>query len=126
MAKSAFTILDELATGISELQSALAPLASLTGGDGPFPARRGRPKRVKRSGKRGVRGKATPAAAPTKTKRPRKPVSAAVKAKRVLQGRYLGAIRPLTKAQRAKVKKVQAAKGHVAAIREAKSTREDV
>lgn len=48
-------------------------------------------------------------------------MSAAVKAKRVLQGRYLGAIRPLSKANRAKVKAVQAKQGHAAAIALAKS-----
>ena len=122
MTRNVFTILDDLGTGLSELKSALAPLVSLTGG-GPFPVRRGRPKAVKRSGRRRVGRKAASAAAPTKASRSRKPVSAAVKAKRVLQGRYLGAIRPLTKAQRAKVKKVQAAKGHVAAIKAAASLR---
>jgi hypothetical protein len=117
MAKSVFAILEDLGTNLSELKNALAPLASLTGGDGLFPAKRGRAKAVKSSGRRGAQRK--PAAAQTRVKRRRKPVSAAVKAKRVLQGRYLGAIRPLTKAQRTKVKKIQAAKGHVAAIKAA-------
>ena len=123
MARNVFTILDDLGTGLSELKNALAPLASLTGGDGPFPLRRGRPKAVKSSGRRRARGKAASAAAPTKATRPRKSVSAAVKAKRILQGRYLAALRPLSKAQRAKVKKIQAAKGHVAAIKAATGLR---
>ena len=118
MPRNVFAILDDLGADLSELKSALAPLASLTGGDGPFPIRRGRSKTPKRSGRRALQRKAA-ASIPTKAKRPRKPVSAAVKAKRILQGRYLAAIRPLTKAQRAKIKKVFVKGGHKAAIRAA-------
>lgn len=118
MARNVFAIIDDLSTGLSELKSALAPLASLTEGDGPFPIRRGRSKTPKRSGRRAVQRKAA-AATPTKGKRLRRPVSAAVKAKRVLQGRYLAALRPLSKAQRVKIKKVFHKGGHNAAIRAA-------
>ena len=123
MTRNVFAIIDDLGRGLSELKNALSPLASLTGGDGPFPIRRGRSKTPKRSGRRVVQRKAAPAATPTKAKRPRKPISAAVKAKRVLQGRYLAALRPLSKAQRAKIKNVFVKGGHKAAIRAAQRMR---
>lgn len=110
MARNVFGIIDDIHTGLAELKSALAPLASLTGGgDGPFPARQHTPSKTVRPRR--------------KSRARRKPVSAAVKAKRILQGRYLAAIRPLTKGQRAKVKKIQAKQGHEAAIRAAATLR---
>ena len=120
MPRNVFAILDDLGSGLSELKSALAPLASLAGGDGPFPVgRRVRSRAVKRSGNRGARRKAAAVASTAKPLRSRKPVSAVVKAKRILQGRYLAAIRPLSKGQRAKIKKVFVKGGHKAAIRAA-------
>ena len=118
MTRNVFAIIEDLGTGLSELKNALSPLASLTGGDGPFPIRRGRSKTPKRSGRRALQRKEA-AATPTKATRRPKPVSAAVKAKRILQGRYLAAIRPLSKAQRAKIKKVFIKGGHKAAIQAA-------
>lgn len=118
MARNVFAILEDLGEGIAELKAALTPLASLSGGDGPFPVRRARKPKTVRRARRGRKPSASRAS------RPRKPVSAAVKAKRVLQGRYMAAIRTLSKAQRAKVKKIQAEKGHVAAIKAATSLRD--
>ena len=106
MAQNIFGILDDISASVSELKSALAPLASIASGTKRSPKRkRAAPKAVQPVAKKRAR---------------RKAVSGATKAKRVLQGKYLAAIRPLTKAQRAKVKKIQAAKGHEAAIKSAR------
>ncbi len=119
MERNVFGILDNLANSVTALRNALAPLSSLAGGSSRSATAgtpRSRRKRGRKTQASGVRRKAS--AAP---KASRKPVSAAVKAKRVLQGRYLGAIRPLSKANRARVKGVQAKQGHQAAIKLAKS-----
>ena len=109
MTRNVFGILDDISAGVSELKSVLSPLAAIASG-------------TKRSPKR--KRAASKTALPAEKKRARrKAVSASTKAKRVLQGRYLAAIRPLTKAQRAKVKKIQAKKGHEAAISAARALR---
>jgi hypothetical protein len=105
MARNVFALLDEIGSAVSKLKGALAPLAAFAGAARPATRRR-------------RRTVAVPKSAP-KSARRRKVVSAAVKAKRILQGKYLAAIRPLTKAQRVKVKTIQAKKGHEAAIRAA-------
>jgi|SRR5450759_5208372 hypothetical protein len=105
MARNVFGILDDISASVAELKSALAPLASIASGTKHSPKRK--------------RAASMPARPAGKKRARRKAVSAATKAKRILQGRYLAAIRPLTKAQRVKVKKIQAKKGHVAAIRAA-------
>jgi hypothetical protein len=116
MARNAFTIIDDLKQGLAELAAALTPLAALAGG-----ARRPRAKRVASVGvKRNPRSRGQAAAKKPVVRRNRKPVSAKVRAQRVMQGRYLGAVRPLSKENRAKVKQVQAAKGYPAAIALAK------
>lgn len=61
-----------------------------------------------------------PRKAPAKSIRRSKPVSAAQKKARIVQGRYLGAVRRLKPAQRAAIKKVRAEKGVTVAIAEAK------
>jgi hypothetical protein len=107
MARNVFGILDDISSSVSELRDALAPLASIASGSIRSPKRK--------------RAASMPARPAGKKRARRKAVSAATKAKRILQGRYLAAIRPLTKAQRAKVRKIQAKKGHEAAIRAAKN-----
>jgi hypothetical protein len=86
-----------------------AELRRLEGGDGPFPmertkARRPRPKVMKASPVRLRARKVSP------------------KRRRAMQqqGRYIGAVRQLSPADRAKVKGVRAEKGFAAAIAEAR------
>jgi hypothetical protein len=118
MARSVFAILDEIGSSVSELKGALAPLASLMGHDRPSAWQAPNKARAPRRRRSKARARRTrPTAAERKTRRARKPISAAQKAQRVLQGRYLGAMRKLTKAQRENVKKIRAAKGHEAAIK---------
>jgi hypothetical protein len=124
MPRSIFTILDELAGGITELKAALAPLAALTrGGDGPFPSPV-HPRKVGRPRKPAAApaAAAQPASTPAKSAgSPRKRVSAKARAGRVLQGRYMGALRKLSKADQAEVKKARADQGVEAALKVAAS-----
>src|ERR1035438_5148651 len=100
MARHLFAILDDLTANLAELKAALAPLA-LIGGTVVSEARK--PASVPR------RAKLAHSAA-------RGPVSAKRRAAMRDQGRYMGAIRLLSAAQRAQVKKLRAAKGAKAAI----------
>jgi hypothetical protein len=100
MARNLFTILDEMTANLAELKATLAPLA-LIGGTVVAEARK------PASAQRGAKG------APSGTKGP---VSAKRRAALREQGQYMSAIRPLSAAQRAQVKKLRAAKGAEAAI----------
>ena len=95
--RTTYQIINELIGGLEELRSALA------GGERPAAAA------------------AEPAArpAPRGRKRTRRASSPGVHARRVLQGKYLGAVRPLSKAQRAQVKQILVSKGPEAAVRAA-------
>jgi hypothetical protein len=100
MARHLFAILDDLTQDLAELKAALAPLALIGGkvvaeAQKPAPA----PRRAKGAASGG-----------------RGPVSAKRQAAMREQGRYMSAIRPLSAAQRAQVKKLRAAKGAEAAI----------
>jgi|SRR5450759_17704 hypothetical protein len=116
MAKSVFALLDDLAENVAGLKAALSPLLAIA--TGPTSSRRATTTRRRRRTRRNTATKSTvrrnAAAAPTKARRKTSP---ALHAKRVLQGRYLGAIRPLSKANRARVKAVQAKSGYDAAIK---------
>ena len=116
MTRSVFALLDDLADNVAGLKTALAPLAAFANGTattrGATPKRRRRRTAQRATPKQTVRRNA--AAPPKKARRKTSP---ALHAKRVLQGRYLGAIRPLSKANRAKVKAVQAKSGYDAAIK---------
>lgn len=116
-----FAILDDLGRSVDALRKHLNPLRALVGKIGPFPlaaktargkARRRRIRRV--VGRKPGRPVKTSVAAPT---RRRKPVSAKVRAMRKQQGRYMAAVRNLTIAQRAKVKKVRQEKGFQASMK---------
>ena len=105
MARHLFAILDDLTANLAELKAALlkaalAPLA-LIGGTVVSEARK------PASAPRGAK------VAPSGTKGP---LSAKRRAAMQDQGRYMGAIRPLSAAQRVQVKKLRAAKGAEAAI----------
>jgi len=113
MKRDLFSILDDLSSGLDELRHLLSPLAAIAAGT--TGVRRAATGPALRAATRTVRRKVKT------TGRPRKPVSSAVRAKRILQGRYLAAIRPLGKGARARVKAVQAQKGHEAAIKLAAS-----
>jgi|SRR5450759_1091490 len=121
-----FTILNDLGHNVAALRESLNPLRALAGKDGPFPmagkparksSRRRRAHRVG-SSKPGRRAKV--GAAPT---RRRKPLSAKVRALRKQQGRYMGLVRNLSPAQKAKVKTAREAKGIEEAVKLASSMR---
>lgn len=116
MARNAFTIIDDLKQGLAELAAALNPLAALAGRGTPRTRRAPATKRLKRN----EHGRRRTSAGKPTVRRNRKPVSAKVRAQRVMQGRYLGAVRPLSKENRARVKQIQATKGYPAAIALAK------
>ena len=100
MARHLFAILDDLTANLAELKATLAPLA-LIGGTVVAEARKPTP--AQRSAKGAPSGG-------------RGPVSAKRRAALRVQGRYMGAVRLLTAAQRAQVKKLRATKGAEAAI----------
>jgi hypothetical protein len=100
MARHLFAILDDLTANLAELKTALAPLALI---GGTVVAEAGKPAAANRDAKgppSGARG----------------PISAKRRAAMRLQGRYMGALQPLSAAQRAQVKKLRATKGAEAAI----------
>jgi hypothetical protein len=100
VARNLFAILDDLTANLAELKAALAPLA-LIGGTVVAEAKK------PATAQRGATG------APSGG---RGPISAKRRAAMRVQGRYMGAIRPLSATQRAQVKKLRAVKGVEAAI----------
>lgn len=110
MARDVFGIIDEITEGLTDLRRRLEPLASL-GGEQRRTARQ-----ITRPHKKGALGRGPRTPARTR----RRPVSAAVRASRKLQGQYLAAVRRLTKAQRLQVKRVLEKDGKQAAIKAAK------
>jgi hypothetical protein len=100
MTRHLFAILDDLTANLAELKEALAPLA-LIGGAVVVEARK--PALVQPPEKEAAHGK-------------RSRVTAKRRAALREQGRYMGAIRSLSAAHRAQVKKVRAEKGAEAAI----------
>ena len=107
MTRNLFAILDEMTANLAELKATLVPLA-LIGGTVVAEARK------PATWHRGAKG--APSVA-------RSPVSAKRRAAMRVQGQYMSAIRPLSAAQRAQVKKVRAAKGAEAAIALARKLR---
>jgi hypothetical protein len=100
MARHLFAILDDLTANLAELKAALAPLVLI---GGTVVSEASRPATAQRSAKGAPSGG-------------RGPVSAKRRAALREQGHYMSAIRPLSAAQRAQVKKVRAEKGAEAAI----------
>lgn len=100
MARHLFAILDDLTANLAELKTALAPLA-LIGATAVPDAGRPAPSRRRSKGTASAR---------------RNPISAKRRAAMREQGRYMSAIRPLSAAQRAQVKKLRAEKGAEAAV----------
>jgi len=107
MARHLFAILDDLTANLAELKATLAPLA-LIGGTVVAEARK------PATAQRGAKG--APSGA-------RGPISAKRRAAMRVQGQYMSAIRPLSAARRAQVKKVRAEKGAEAAITLARKLR---
>lgn len=121
MARPISVIIDDIVANFRELKDAVGPFARLAsvfkGGDGPFPVRKtdrkpgrkpGRPKDSAATVKAAT-APSQPAEAPKKARRP----SPALQA----QGRYMSAIRRLSKAKKAEIKKVRAEKGVEEAIK---------
>jgi hypothetical protein len=125
--RNVFSIVDDLSAGLAALKASLQPLAAFVGVSnkrGPQRSRRTAGSR-KRGGRRAAKKLTSGAASPKLKKRasrkPRKPVSAKVRAQRVQQGKYLAALRGLTVQQRAKVKKAKAAGDYASALKLASS-----
>jgi hypothetical protein len=107
MARNLFAILDDLTANLAELKAALAPLALI---GGTVMAEAKKPATAPR------RAKGAPSGA-------KGPISTKRRAAMRVQGKYMSAIRPLSAAQRVKVKKLRAAKGAEAAIALARKLR---
>ena len=97
--KTIFGIIDDLRDGLSELQKALEPLTELA---------------IKTTRKEWKRGKKAT------RKYVRKNLPKAVKQMRVLQGKYMSAVRALSKAQKEQIKKIRKSKGYNQALSAAK------
>lgn len=126
MSRNVFAIIDDLVSGLQELKGALAPLSSMAG-KSPVVAtatapRRKRARRSRRAAgaSRAARPKAAavqaPAAKAKSAPKAQRPVSAQVRARRVMQGKYMGAIRGLSATQLAQVKKVRVEQGYEKAL----------
>ena len=121
MARPISVIIDDIVANFRELKDAVGPFARLAsvfrGGDGPSPVSKtdrkpgrtqGRPKKSSATVKPAT-APSQPAEAPKKARKP----SPALQA----QGRYMSAIRRLSKAQKAEIKKIRAEKGVEEAIK---------
>jgi hypothetical protein len=114
MSRPIFTLLAKLQSTLAELEDALTPLQNLAGslreGDGPFPMKPGRKKRATRKRR---------AASVPPTKATSKPArrSKGTRARLALQGKYMSALRKLSKADQAEVKKVRSEQGVEAALK---------
>jgi hypothetical protein len=114
MPRPIFSLLAELQSTLAELADALNPLQKLVstfkGHDGPLPE--------KSSGKkRGTRTRRTASAAPTKATRKPARRSKGTSARLALQGKYMSALRKLSKADQAEVKKVRSEQGVEVALK---------
>src|ERR1035437_4372509 len=118
MPRPIFTLLAELQSTVAELADALAPLQRLAGTlkvhDGLLPAKASMRKRASRKKK---------AASTAPTRPTRKPArrSRGTSARLALQGKYMSALRKLSKADQAEVKKVRSEQGVDAALKVAAS-----
>jgi hypothetical protein len=114
MPRPIFTLLAELQSTLAELAEALNPLQKLVstfkGHDGPFP--------MKPAGqRRATRKRRAASAAPTKATRKPARKSKGTSARLALQGKYMSALRKLSKADQAEVKKVRSEQGVEAALK---------
>jgi hypothetical protein len=114
MPRPIFTLLAKLQSTLAELADALNPLQKLAdtlkGHDGPFP--------MKPAGKkRGTRTRRTASAVPTKAARKPARRPKGTSARLALQGKYMSALRKLSKADQAEVKKVRSEQGVEAALK---------
>ena len=97
MAKqNVFTILEDLKEGLDDLRKALEPLASIAVKETRKGIKRGR-KAARKAVKRNL--------------------PKAKKQLRILQGKYMTAVRSLSKIQKAQVKKLRASKGYKEALK---------
>src|SRR5438132_321347 len=102
--RTAAQIIDDIAEGLNELRAAVG---STAGGPSTMNGSEGR--------------RLVPAPGPVASRR--KPLSPARKARLILHGRYLGVIRTMPAADKARVKALQQTKGYEAAIRLARRLR---
>src|ERR1035437_1236575 len=114
MPRPIFRLLAELQSTLAELADALNPLQKLVstfkGSDGPFPMKSARRKRATRKGK-------AKSVAPTKAARKPARRSRGTSARLALQGKYMSALRKLSKTDQAEVKKVRSEQGVEVALK---------
>ena len=119
MPRPIFTLLAELQSTLAELAEALNPLQRLADtlkghDDGPFP--------MKSAGrKRATRKKSAASVPPMKAIRKPARKSRETSARLALQGKYMSALRKLSKADQAEVKEVRSEQGVEAALKVAAS-----
>jgi hypothetical protein len=125
MPRPIFTLLAELQSTLAELEDALTPLQNLAGslrrGGGPSPMKPAGKKRATRRrrelSRRSVPAAAQAPAAPTKAALKPARRSRGTSARLALQGKYMSALRKLSKADRAEVKRIRSEKGVEAALK---------
>jgi len=118
MPRPIFTLLAELQLTLAELADALNPLQKLAETlkehDGPFPMQPARRKRA-------TRKRSAASVAPAKATRKPARRSKGTSARLALQGKYMSALRKLSKADQSDVKKVRSEQGVEAALKVAAS-----
>ena len=124
--RNVFTIINDLAAGLAELKASLQPLAAFAGGSSTRAAQPTRRRRSRTHGRRRTVTGMVKAAASTKplrlvSSKPRRAASPKLRAQRVQQGKYMGALRRLTAQQRAQVKKAKANGDYASALKLAAS-----
>jgi hypothetical protein len=125
MPRPIFALLAELQSTLAELEEALTPLqnlaGSLRGGERPSPMKPAGKKRATRRRRAAPRVSApaagqAPAARTTTSRKPARR-SKGTSARLALQGKYMSALRKLSKADKAEVKKVRSEQGVEAALK---------
>lgn len=120
-----FSILDDLGRNVAALREGLSPLRALAGKDSPS---RMAEKPTRTRGRRRRRARRPAATTPATQKsrvapRAKRKFSPKGRAALKMAGRYMGLVRNMTAAQKAKVKKVREEKGIEPAIKLAASIR---
>lgn len=126
LAKNVQSIIDDLESGLAALRMHFESLGSIFGevaapggrkasASRPRKARKRKPRKISVNTSRQDPYKNFKFRAKKTRKKPK--LSAAVRAQRKLQGRYMGLVRRLPKAKQAQVKKVRETKGYEAALK---------
>jgi hypothetical protein len=119
-----FSILDDLGRNVAALRECLSPLRALVAGNGHLPT-------AEKPTREGARRRKARRSVPTQpatqkskpVRRPRRKLSPKGRAALKLAGRYMGLVRTLSAARKAKVKKIRETKGVGEAIKVAAAVR---